>query len=108
MKMRAQSLGQKPRGDVKVFVVRFGELPAPGECLLSCGRDIGNAIGCRQRGPSAGEFATTDPILAVHDQPQSREPLVQTERRFLKDGPGFQGEGWLLMSRSEERRVGKE
>ncbi len=55
MKVRAQSLGQKPRGDVEVFVVRLGELPALGARLFERGRDIGNAIACRQRGPSAGE-----------------------------------------------------
>ena len=53
--MRPQRLGQKPRGDVKVFVVRLGQTLAPGARLVERGRDVGNAIAARQRGPAARE-----------------------------------------------------
>ncbi len=44
MKVRPQRLGQKPRGDVEVFVVRLGQLPALGARFFERGRDVGNAI----------------------------------------------------------------
>ena len=53
--MRAQSFGQKPRGDMEVFVVRLGQLPAPGARFFERWRNLRNAIAGRQRGPAAGE-----------------------------------------------------
>src|ERR1035437_3029665 len=44
------------------------------------------------------QFSRTNPILAVHHEPQSREPLIQAERRFLKECASFQGESWLRVS----------
>src|ERR1019366_8339061 len=32
-----------------------------------------------------GDFATADSVLAVRDQPHRTQPLVQRERRILKD-----------------------
>ena len=34
MKVRAQILGQEPRGDMEVLIVRFGEVLAPGAGLF--------------------------------------------------------------------------
>ena len=53
MKMRAQIPGQKPRGDVEVFIVRLGQLLAPGLSLFKRGRDVRNAIIGGQSGPAA-------------------------------------------------------
>src|SRR5690348_11099555 len=39
----------------------------------------------------------TDPIFRVRDQPNSREPLVESERRVLKDRSNLDGE--LLLTR---------
>jgi hypothetical protein len=52
MKVRAQRLGQKPRSHVEVFVVRLGQMLAPGARLIQRRRDCGNAIAGRQRGPA--------------------------------------------------------
>ena len=55
MKVRPQRLGQEPRGDVEVFVVRLGQVAAVGAGFFERGRNIGNAIARRQRSPAAGE-----------------------------------------------------
>jgi hypothetical protein len=34
-----------------------------------------------------GDFTTADPVFAVRNQPHRAEPLVQRERRILKDRP---------------------
>src|SRR5258708_805800 len=39
------------------------------------------------------DFATADTVLACYQHPRRSQPLVQTHRRILKHGPGFQGEG---------------
>jgi len=46
----------------------------------------------------ACQFATTDSVLAVHNKPQCRKPLVQSERRIFKDGSCFQRECRLLVT----------
>ena len=51
--MRPQRLGQKPRRDVEIFVVRLGELLALGAGFVQGGRDVGNAVARRKRSPSA-------------------------------------------------------
>ena len=53
--MRAQGLGQKPRGYVEVFVVGLSEAAAVGAGFVEGGRDVGDAIGGRKRGPALGE-----------------------------------------------------
>ena len=40
----------------------------------------------------AGHFITADPVLAIHDQPNGGQPLVERQRGVLEDGSGFQGE----------------
>lgn len=40
----------------------------------------------------AGDLVTANTVFAVCDHPYSREPLIQTERRILEDGPDFNGE----------------
>ncbi len=55
MEVRPQRLGQEPRGDVEVFVVRLGQLAAAGAGLVERGRDLGNAIAGGQRSPAAGQ-----------------------------------------------------
>src|SRR5207249_2260460 len=44
---------------------------------------------------SASEFVRTDPVLRVGRKPDSGEPLVQAERRVLKDRPEFDAELFL-------------
>jgi hypothetical protein len=41
VEVRAQSFGQKPGGDVEVFVVRFGQMLAPGAASASVGATAG-------------------------------------------------------------------
>src|SRR5687767_6186057 len=41
-------------------------------------------------GPS--NLARTDAVLCVHQQPQSGQPLVKSERRIFKDSPGLERE----------------
>src|SRR5260370_345471 len=38
------------------------------------------------------DFIGTNPVLAIHNLPHRGQPLVQTERRVLKDRTGFQSE----------------
>ena len=45
----------------------------------------------------AGDFAGANPVLAVHNQPQRGQPLVEAERRVLENRPGLQGELCLRM-----------
>jgi len=55
VEVRAQGLGEKPGGDVEVFVVGFGEVPTPGLGFFERrwgGRD---AIGFGERSPALGE-----------------------------------------------------
>ena len=40
----------------------------------------------------AGDFMATDAVPAVGDEPDGWEPLVQTKRGVLEDGPGLQRE----------------
>ena len=40
----------------------------------------------------ARDLIGTDPVLRVADQPHSREPLVEADRRILEDGPDLDGE----------------
>ena len=40
----------------------------------------------------AGDLVGTDAILAVRNQPDSRQPLIQADRRVFKDGPDLDGE----------------
>jgi len=40
----------------------------------------------------AGDFVTTDSILAVSDQPRCGEPLVERDRGIFHDGPDLDGE----------------
>jgi hypothetical protein len=47
----------------------------------------------------AGRFARTDAILAIHHQPQGREPFVQAQGGILENGSGLQGEGRAGMAR---------
>src|SRR5439155_26047610 len=45
----------------------------------------------------AGNFVATDSVLAVGEHPRSSEPLVQSNRRILKDGSDLDGELALCM-----------
>lgn len=38
---------------------------------------------------SAVNLIGTDAILAIGNHPHSHEPLIQTDRRILEDGPGL-------------------
>ena len=40
----------------------------------------------------AADFVAGNTVLAVHEQPHCSEPLVQTERRILKDSSDLDGE----------------
>jgi hypothetical protein len=42
-------------------------------------------------------LARADTVLAVDEQPERGQPLVQAERRILKDRPGLQRELWAGM-----------
>ena len=55
MKVRTQRLGQKPRGDVEILVVRLGQPLAPGARFFERRRNIGNAITGRKRSPAASD-----------------------------------------------------
>jgi hypothetical protein len=37
-------------------------------------------------------FPTANAVLAVHGHPYDRKPFVETERRILKESPGFETE----------------
>ena len=39
----------------------------------------------------AAEFVGADPVLAVGDEPDGGEPLVEAERRVLEDRPDLDG-----------------
>src|SRR5262249_26530120 len=45
----------------------------------------------------AMEFITTDPILATDQQPHSRQPFGQRNRRILKDRSNLDGELPVIM-----------
>ena len=47
--------GQEPRGDVEIFVVGLGQVPAPGAGFVERRRNVGNAVAGGKRGPAAGE-----------------------------------------------------
>lgn len=47
----------------------------------------------------AMHFVAADSVLAIHDEPHGRKPLVQAERRILKDGSGFEAGAWTIMLR---------
>lgn len=38
----------------------------------------------------AGHFAGTNAVLAIHDKPERRKPLVETDRRIFHQGAGLQ------------------
>src|SRR5208283_3905056 len=46
----------------------------------------------------AGEFTRTDSVLAVHYEPQSRQPLIQANPRFFKNCSSLQRECGALVS----------
>src|ERR1039458_378365 len=62
----------------------------------------------------AMDFVGTHAVLAVHYLPHRHEPLVQAERRILKDGAGLCGELASIVARAalpavvllKERHVG--
>ncbi len=44
-----------------------------------------------------GNLVTGNPILAVRNQPERRKPLVQANRRILKNGANFERKFLFLM-----------
>src|SRR5215469_10089536 len=40
---------------------------------------------------STGRLTRADSVLAINNEPQRREPFLQSERRVFKNGPGLQG-----------------
>src|SRR4051794_38354419 len=43
------------------------------------------------------DFVAADSVLAVHDEPNSGEPLVQTDGGVLENGSSFQAEAGPVM-----------
>src|SRR6266567_2842807 len=90
VKVRPQSLGQKPRRDVKILVVRLGELLAIGTSLGKSGRNIGNAIAGGECGPATrDELALVQPFTAgspgcgSHSGPQGTMAVLISLLRFI-------------------------
>ena len=75
-----------------------GPTPVPPEVLaaqaapLVYHRGPGYGALLREVAERAGKLAGTSPVLRVHDQPGSGQPLVESERTILKDCPDFDGE----------------
>lgn len=39
-----------------------------------------------------GNLTAANPVLTIDDEPERGQPLIEAERRILKDGAGLQGE----------------
>ena len=79
MKVRAEGFGQEPRGDVEVFVMRLGQLPALGLRFFEGRRDVGNAIARPAARPNpwpaSASVAANSSILWAAQLPHSSECL---------------------------------